>query len=155
MPSPFGGLTSIGVDETGYRKGHTCITVVVDHERHRAIWAHDGYGRDVFGLFFQTLTPEQRASIRVVAGDGARWIDSCVHEWCPNAERAPDGFHIVSWTSGAPDNPRKQQKPLNSSIPLQRSHHGIRTPTRVCVHDSSNEPYPPLDGRLQYRDAMR
>lgn len=82
MPSPFGGLTSIGVDETGYRKGHTCITVVVDHERHRAIWAHDGYGRDVFGLFFQTLTPEQRASIRVVAGDGARWIDSCVHEWC-------------------------------------------------------------------------
>lgn len=99
MPSPFGGLTSIGVDETGYRKGHTCITVVVDHERHRAIWAHDGYGRDVFGLFFQTLTPEQRASIRVVAGDGARWIDSCVHEWCPNAERAPD-------------NPRKQQKPL-------------------------------------------
>ncbi|WP_242076128.1 transposase [Bifidobacterium longum] len=70
MPSPFGGLTSIGVDEIGYRKGHTCITVVVDHERHRAIWAHDGYGRDVFGLFFQTLTPEQRASIRVVAGDG-------------------------------------------------------------------------------------
>lgn len=52
-------------------------------------------------------------------------------------------------------NPRKQQKPLNSSIPLQRSHHGIRTTTRVCVHDSSNEPYPPLDGRLQYRDAMR
>ena len=103
MPSPFGGLTSIGVDETSYRKGHTCITVVVDHERHRAIWAHDGYGRDVFGLFFQTLTPEQRASIRVVAGDGARWIDSCVHEWCPNAERAPDGFHIVSWTSDAPD----------------------------------------------------
>ena len=45
--------------------------MVVDHERHRAIWAHDGYGRDVFGLFFQTLTPEQRASIRVVAGDGA------------------------------------------------------------------------------------
>ncbi|MGE4622252.1 ISL3 family transposase, partial [Bifidobacterium longum] len=107
MPSPFGGLTSIGVDETGYRKGHTCITVVVDHERHRAIWAHDGYGRDVFGLFFQTLTPEQRASIRVVAGDGARWIDSCVHEWCPNAERAPDGFHIVSWTSDAPDKVRR------------------------------------------------
>ena len=104
MPSPFGGLTSIGVDETSYRKGHTCITVVVDHERHRAIWAHDGYGRDVFGLFFQTLTPEQRASIRGVAGDGARWIDSCVHEWCPNAERAPD-------------NPRKQQKPLFCAIP--------------------------------------
>ena len=62
----------------------------------------------MFGLFFQTLTPEQRASIRVVAGDGARWIDSCVHEWCPNAERAPDGFHIVSWTSDAPDKVRRR-----------------------------------------------
>ena len=117
MPSPFDGLHAIGVDETSHRKGHTYLTVVVDHERHRVIWAHDGVGGDVFDLFFKALTPEQRASIRVVAGDGARWIDSCVHEWCPNAERAPDGFHIVSWTSGAPDNPRKQQKPLFCAIP--------------------------------------
>ena len=64
----------------------------------------------MFGLFIQTLTPEPRASIRVVAGDGARWIDSCVQEWCPNDERAPAVFHIVNWTSDAPDNPRKQQK---------------------------------------------
>lgn len=110
MPSPFGGLTSIGVDETGYRKGHTCITVVVDHERHRAIWAHDGYGRDVFGLFFQTLTPEQRASIRVVAGDGARWIDSCVHEWCPNAERTPDKVRRHPWNQARRDGDEKSVK---------------------------------------------
>lgn len=70
MPSPFDGLHAIGVDETSYRKGHTCITVVVDHERHRVIWAHDGYGRDVFGRFLQTLTPEQRAPIRVATATG-------------------------------------------------------------------------------------
>ena len=29
MPSPFDGLTSIGVDEASYRKGHTYITVVL------------------------------------------------------------------------------------------------------------------------------
>ena len=90
MPSPFDGLHVIGVDETSYRKGHTCITVV-DHERHRVIWAHDGYGRDVFGRFLQTLTPEQRAPIRVADGDGARWIDSCVGRWRPNAERVLTG----------------------------------------------------------------
>ena len=99
----FDGLRSIGVDETGYRKGHTYLTVVVDHERHRVIWAHDGYGKDVFSLFFKALTPEQRASIKVVTGDGARWIDSCVAEHCPNAERVLDGFHIVSWMSDALD----------------------------------------------------
>lgn len=37
IPSPFDHLTLIGVDETSYRKGHTYITVVVDHERHRVI----------------------------------------------------------------------------------------------------------------------
>ena len=89
--TPFDGLHAIGVDETSYRKGHTCITVVVDHERHRVIWAHDGYGRDVFGRFLQTLTPEQRAPIRVADGDGARWIDSCVGRWRPNAERVLTG----------------------------------------------------------------
>lgn len=70
MPSPFDHLTSIGVDETSYRKGHTYITVVVDHERHRVIWAHDGYGKDVFDLFFRQLTSEQKASIKVVTGTG-------------------------------------------------------------------------------------
>ena len=96
MPSPFDGLHAIGVDETSHRKGHTYITVVVDHERHRVIWAHDGVGGDVFDLFFKALTPEQHASIRVVTGDGARWIDPCVGRWRPNAERVLDGFIIVS-----------------------------------------------------------
>ena len=108
MPSPFDGLTAIGVDETSYRKGHTYITVVVDHERRRVIWAHDGYGRDVFALFFRQLTDEQKASIKVVTGDGARWIDSCVREHCSNAERVLDGFHIVSWMSDALDKVRER-----------------------------------------------
>ena len=108
MSSPFDGLTAVGVDGTGYRKGHAYLTVVVDHERHRVIWAHDGVGGDVFDMFFKALTPEQRASIKVVAGDGARWIDSCVGRWCPNAERVLDGFHIVSWMTGALDKVRKR-----------------------------------------------
>ena len=108
MPSPFDGLTAIGVDGTSYRKGHTYLLVVVDHERHRVIRARDGYGRDVFGLFFQALTPEQRASTKVVTGDGARWIDPCVAERCPDAERVLDGFHIVSWMTDALDKVRKR-----------------------------------------------
>ena len=108
MPSPFDGLTAIGVDGTSHRKGHTYITVVVGHERHRVAWAHDGYGGDVFDLFFRRLAEERKASIRVVAGDGARWIDSCVAAHCPNAERVLDGFHIVSWMTGALDQVRRR-----------------------------------------------
>lgn len=102
----FDGLRSIGVDETSYRKGHKYMTVVVDHDRGRVIWMHPGHGEGIFRLFFEALAPSQRESIRVVTGDGARWIDSCVAEFCPNAERILDGFHIVSWATDALDKVR-------------------------------------------------
>ena len=74
-----------------------------------SIWAHDGYGRDVFGLFFQDVDAR---TARLHQGRHRRRgpVDRPVrrHEWCPNAERAPDGFHIVSWTSDAPDKVRKR-----------------------------------------------
>ncbi|MBS6947338.1 MAG: transposase [Bifidobacterium scardovii] len=34
-------------------------------------------------------------------------IDSYVNEWCPQAEYMLDGFHIVSWMTGALDRIRK------------------------------------------------
>lgn len=108
MPSMFDGLTAIGVDETGCRKGHTYITVVVDHKRKRVAWAHDGYGKEVLDLFFRQPADEQRASIKAVTGDGTEWIDASVKERCPNAERVLDSFHIVSRMSDAPDQVRKR-----------------------------------------------
>lgn len=108
MPCMFDGLRAIGVDETSRRKDHAYITVIVDHGRGRVIWAHDGHGRQVPGLFFRQLTPERRASIRIVTGDGAGWIDSSVAEHRPNAERVLDSFHIVSWMTDALDRVRKR-----------------------------------------------
>ena len=108
MPCMFDGLTAIGVDETSYRKGRTYITVVVDHKRHRVIWAHGGYGKEVLDLFFRQLTDEQRASIKAATGDGAKWIDASVKEHLPNAERVLDSFHIVSWMTDTLDQVRKR-----------------------------------------------
>ena len=82
--------------------------MAVDHKRRRVVWAHDGYGKEVLGLFFRQPTDEQRASIRIAAGDGAKWIDVSVKERLPNAERVLDSFHIVSRMSDAPDQVRKR-----------------------------------------------
>ena len=103
MPCMFDGLHAIGADGTGRGKGHAYITVIVDHGRGRVIWAHDGHGRQVLDLFLRQLTPERRASIRIVTGDGAGWIDSSVAGHRPNAERVLDPFHIVSWMTDALD----------------------------------------------------
>ena len=38
---------------------------------------------------------EQRRTIELVSGDGAKWIDSCIKEHIPHARRCIDPFHVV------------------------------------------------------------
>ena len=104
----FDNLVRIGVDETSYKKGHKYMTVVLDHDSGRVIWCAKGHGKEILGSFFCQLNKEQRASIKVVTADGARWIADCVDAWCPNAERVMDPFHVVSWMTDILDKVRRQ-----------------------------------------------
>ena len=106
--SRFDGLRRIGIDETSYKKGHKYMTVVVDHERNRVVWACKGHGKAQLNAFFDLLTDEQRAAVEVVTADGATWIADVVGARCPNAERVMDPFHVVSWATGALDELRRQ-----------------------------------------------
>lgn len=106
--SRFDGLVNIGIDETSYRKGHKYMTSVINHDTASVVWCGVGYGKEVLSGFFDLLTPAQRASIRCVSADGARWIASCVEEYCPNAERCVDPFHVVSWATETLDKERRK-----------------------------------------------
>ena len=66
------------------------MTVVVNHDTNSVIWCAIGFGSEVLSQFFECLTEEQRASIRCITADGARWIASCISEYCPNAQRCID-----------------------------------------------------------------
>ena len=74
MPSPFDGLTAIGVDETSYRKGRTYLTVVVDHDSGCVVWCAKGHGRAQLEAFADELGDERAAAVEVVTADGARRI---------------------------------------------------------------------------------
>jgi transposase len=104
----FDGLVAIGVDETSYRKGHKYLTVVVNHENGEVVWAAKGHGKEQLNAFFDLLSEEQRAAIRLVSADGARWIAEVAAERCPNAARVMDPFHVVSWATSALDEVRKE-----------------------------------------------
>lgn len=101
------GLVNIGIDETSYKKGQKYITVVVNHDTNTVVWASEGHGKSVLEHFYRSLTPEQLASIKVVTGDGARWITECVEEFTPNCERCVDPFHVVQWATEALDEVRR------------------------------------------------
>ena len=68
-----------------------------------------GHGKAVLSEFFKLLTPEQRAGIKIITGDGARWIDDCIREFVPHCQRCVDHFHVVQWANEAVDNVRKKE----------------------------------------------
>lgn len=103
------GLVNIGIDETSYRKGHKYITVVVNHDTNTVVWVEKGHGKAVLEQFYNSLTQEQLAGIKVVTGDGARWITDCVNDFTPGCERCIDPFHVVEWAMDALDKVRKER----------------------------------------------
>lgn len=102
------GVTRICVDETSYKRGYKYITVVYNMDKNNAIWVADGHGRGVFEKFCMELTEEQRQNIQIVAGDGAKWIDSCTKDYFVNAERCVDPFHVTEWANEALNEARSE-----------------------------------------------
>lgn len=96
----FAGLRKIGIDEISYKKGHKYLTVVVDHDSGRLVWAAPGRDKATLGSFFDALAAsgetvgEDRCSlITHVSADGAEWIAGVVASRCPNAVRCADPFN--------------------------------------------------------------
>jgi len=56
------GLRRIGIDEISHRKGHRYLTVVVDHDSGRLVWAAPGHDQATLGRFFDASASSARAS---------------------------------------------------------------------------------------------
>jgi transposase len=101
-------LTRIGIDEISYKKGHKYLTIVVDHDTGRLLWAHPGRDEATLHLFFDVLGPQRCAALRLVSADAAPWIARVLTQRCPHAIRCADPFHIVTWATDALDMVRRE-----------------------------------------------
>ncbi|MGP5525247.1 ISL3 family transposase [Glutamicibacter arilaitensis] len=104
---PFKNLKRIGIDEISYKRGHKYITVVVDHDSGRLVWASPGRDKATLRKFFDALGAERSHEITHVSADAAAWIATVVAERCPDAVRVADPFHIVMWATDALDEERR------------------------------------------------
>ncbi len=102
------GLRRIGIDEISHRRGQRYITVVVDHESGRLVWAAEGRSEATLERFFEALGEERSAAIELVSADGAEWIERVVRRRCPGATLCLDPFHVVSWATEALDAVRRE-----------------------------------------------
>ena len=55
------GLRRIGIDEISYKRGHRYLTVVVDHDSGRLVWAQPGRDKATVRAFFDQLGGPDRA----------------------------------------------------------------------------------------------
>lgn len=102
------GLRRIGIDEISYKRHHKYLTVVVDHDTGRLVWAAPGRDRATVARFFEALGPQRAAQITHVSADAADWITEVVAQRCPTAIRCADPFHVVAWATEALDIERRR-----------------------------------------------
>ena len=102
------GLRRIGIDEISYKRGHRYLSIVVDHDTGRLVWAGVGRDRATLAKFFELVGEDRCAQISHVSADAADWIADAVAAHCPNAVRCADPFHVVAWATDALDQLRRQ-----------------------------------------------
>ena len=102
------GLRRIGIDEVAYRKGQRYLTVVVDHDTGRLVWAGAGRDKATVAGFFDALGAERAARLTHVSADAAEWIEAVVAQRAPQAVRCLDPYHLVAWATDALDKVRRQ-----------------------------------------------
>jgi transposase len=103
----FANLERLGFDEISVRKGQKYLTVVVDHNSGRLVWAAPGRDRKTVEKFLDLLGEDRCGQITLVSCDNASWITGPVSERCANAEICLDPFHIVKAATDALDEIRR------------------------------------------------
>jgi transposase len=104
----FAALKRVGIDDFSHRKGHRYLTVVVDHDTGRLVWAAPGRDRKTVEKFLDLLGTERCKRIELVSCDLAESIAAAVNDRCPNAVRCVDPFHVIQLATDALDEIRRE-----------------------------------------------
>lgn len=99
----------LGVDEISYGRPRKFLTVIVDHENGRVIWAAQGKNAETFKQYFGSLTAQERDAVKVVSMDMSAAFKKAVRESVPNAVIVYDRFHVMQLLSRAVDDVRRSE----------------------------------------------
>jgi transposase len=116
----FDNLLAIGVDEISYRRHHRYLTIVIDHDQERVIWAGEGKSAATLNAFFDELSDEQLDSIQFVSIDMANAYISAVVDNLPDATIVFDRFHVARLAQDRVDEVRRAL--MRVLDPEDRSH---------------------------------
>ena len=113
------GITSLGVDEVAYRKGHHYMTLVyqIDSGSKRLLGVIKDRKEDSLRNFFKEFGSVNCRQIQVVCSDMWKPYLNVIAEMLPKALNILDRFHIVKKLNEAVDKVRREDKNRFSNTP--------------------------------------
>lgn len=106
------GVTRIAVDETSSRRGHNYVTIVLDSDERKVIFATEGKGSDTIRDFKEHLEQHQGdpEQIEEYCSDmSPAFIGGMAKEF-PGAELTVDKFHVMKLINDALDEVRREEQ---------------------------------------------
>lgn len=116
------GVTKVGVDETSMKKGHNYVTVGVDMEKSKVIFATKGKDADTIGHFNQYLHDHGGDAdfVREFSCDMSPAFIQGAKDYFVNASITFDKFHVMKIINEAVDQVRREEQKSNPDLKKSR-----------------------------------
>jgi len=103
-------LFSIGIDEVSWRKGHSYLTLVSDHQRGKFVWGAAGKDSATLDGFFDELGQERSEAIETISMDMGPAFEKSARAvgHATKAVICYDPFHVVQLVTTALDKVRRE-----------------------------------------------
>src|SRR5499427_2715443 len=151
------GLSSLTIDETSYRRGHSYLTLVADADARKVVFVSKGRGADNIAGFVQHLRTHNGAADNITAAciDMSPAFIKGVTDHLPKAAITFDKFHVVAHASQAVDRMRRIEqrtdpalKGLRWALLKDKRSPPTRPATSIASSSSSPPNAPPARGSI-------
>jgi transposase len=114
----FNDITSIGIDETSNKRGHNYITLFVDLDESKVIYATEGKGASTIASFKETFEIKggEISEIKNVSCDISPAFISVIKKNIPDAKIIYDKFHVIKKINEEVNNVRKVEAKENDDL---------------------------------------
>lgn len=111
-------LENVGFDETSTKKGHNYVTILVDMQDRRVLFATEGKGADTIQQSVAYLESKDVAveKVKNVCIDMSPAFISGCEKYMPNTAITFDKFHVVKEVNKAMDDVRKNERRANFEL---------------------------------------
>ena len=118
----FSDVTTIGLDETSSKRGHNYITLFVDLDKSKVLYATEGKDASTIKSFKETFENHNGnvSSVENISCDMSPAFIKGVNNHFPDADITFDKFHVIKRINEAVDNVRREELKANDILKSTR-----------------------------------